>query len=55
MDVKGLRDALLVRNHVIDCFEEAEHLDDQAPTTSLPSSSSAGVQPESRPRQTRTI
>jgi NADH:ubiquinone reductase (H+-translocating) len=31
MDVKGLRDALLVRNHVIDCFEEAEHLDGQAP------------------------
>jgi NADH:ubiquinone reductase (H+-translocating) len=31
MDVKGLRDALRVRNHVIDCFEEAEHLDDQAP------------------------
>src|SRR5215218_5203436 len=29
MDVKGLRDALRVRNHVIDCFEEAEHLDDQ--------------------------
>jgi NADH dehydrogenase len=27
MDVKGLRDALRVRNHVIDCFEEAEHLD----------------------------
>jgi NADH:ubiquinone reductase (H+-translocating) len=31
MDVKGLRDALRVRNHVIDCFEEAEHLEDQAP------------------------
>jgi NADH dehydrogenase len=31
MDVKGLRDALRVRNHVIDCFEEAEHLDDQVP------------------------
>ena len=31
MDVKGLRDALRVRNHVIDCFEEAEHLDGQAP------------------------
>src|SRR5215218_6856844 len=29
MDVKGVRDALRVRNHVIDCFEEAEHLDDQ--------------------------
>ena len=29
MDVKGLRDALRVRNHVIDCFEKAEHLDDQ--------------------------
>ena len=29
MDVKGLGDALRVRNHVIDCFEEAEHLDDQ--------------------------
>jgi NADH:quinone reductase (non-electrogenic) len=31
MDVKGLRDALRVRNHVIDCFEEAEHLESQAP------------------------
>ena len=31
MDVKGLRDALRVRNHVIDCFLEAEHLDGQAP------------------------
>jgi NADH dehydrogenase len=31
MDVKGLGDALRVRNHVIDCFEEAEHLDEQAP------------------------
>src|SRR5918997_1443652 len=31
MDVKGLRDALRVRNHVIDCFEEAEHLDGTAP------------------------
>jgi NADH dehydrogenase len=31
MDVKGVRDALRVRNHVIDCFEEAEHLDDQLP------------------------
>ena len=31
MDVKGLGDALRVRNHVIDCFEEAEHLDDRAP------------------------
>ena len=31
MEVKGLRDALRVRNHVIDCFEEAEHLDGQAP------------------------
>jgi len=30
MDVKGLRDALRVRNHVIDRFEEAEHVDDQA-------------------------
>src|SRR5215204_4586432 len=30
MDVKGLRDALQVRNHVIDRFEEAEHLDDHA-------------------------
>jgi NADH dehydrogenase len=29
MDVKGLGDALRVRNHVIDCFEEAEHPDDQ--------------------------
>src|ERR687893_613424 len=31
MDVKGLRDALRVRNHVIDRFEEAEHLDEKAP------------------------
>ena len=31
MDVKGLRDALRVRNHVIDCFEKAEHLEDRAP------------------------
>jgi NADH:ubiquinone reductase (H+-translocating) len=31
MDVKGLRDALRVRNHVIDRFEEAEHLDGRAP------------------------
>jgi NADH dehydrogenase len=31
MDVKGLGDALRVRNHVIDCFEEAEHLDDRSP------------------------
>jgi NADH:ubiquinone reductase (H+-translocating) len=31
MDIKGLRDALLVRNHVIDRFEEAEHLEDRAP------------------------
>jgi NADH:ubiquinone reductase (H+-translocating) len=31
MDVKGLSDALRVRNHVIDRFEEAEHLDDRAP------------------------
>jgi NADH dehydrogenase len=31
MDVKGLRDALRVRNHVIDCFERAEHLDEEAP------------------------
>ncbi len=30
MDIKGLRDALLVRNHVIDRFEEAEHLEDRA-------------------------
>src|SRR5215216_5700700 len=29
LDVKGLGDALRVRNHVIDCFEEAEHPDDQ--------------------------
>src|SRR5215210_4147291 len=28
--VKGLRDAMRIRNHVIDCFEEAEHLGDQA-------------------------
>jgi NADH dehydrogenase len=26
LDTKGLRDALQVRNHVIDCFEEAERL-----------------------------
>jgi NADH dehydrogenase len=26
MDIKGLRNALQVRNHVIDCFEEAERL-----------------------------
>src|SRR3712207_8177773 len=26
MDIKGLRDALLVRNHIIDRFEEAERL-----------------------------
>jgi NADH dehydrogenase len=31
MDVKGLRDALRVRHHVIDRLEEAEHLDDKAP------------------------
>ncbi len=31
LDIKGLRDALLVRNHVIDRFEEAEHLKDRAP------------------------
>jgi NADH:ubiquinone reductase (H+-translocating) len=31
MDIKGLRDALRVRNHVIDCFEEAERLGDAAP------------------------
>jgi NADH dehydrogenase len=31
MDIKGLRDALQVRNHVIDCFEDAEHLGDEAP------------------------
>src|SRR5918998_3566814 len=30
MDIKGLRDALRVRNHVIDRFEEAEHLGDRA-------------------------
>ena len=30
MDIKGLRDALQVRNHVIDRFEEAEHLGDRA-------------------------
>ena len=30
-NVKGLRDALRVRNHVIDCFEEAEHLEDRLP------------------------
>ena len=31
LDVKGLSDALRVRNHVIDRFEEAEHLDNRAP------------------------
>src|SRR3712207_4217480 len=31
MDVKGLRDALRVRHHVIDRFEEGEHLDGKAP------------------------
>ena len=31
MDIKGLRDALRVRNHVIDCFEEAEHLAERPP------------------------
>src|SRR5215217_7476700 len=31
MDIKGLRDALRVRNHVIDCFEQAERLRDAAP------------------------
>jgi NADH:ubiquinone reductase (H+-translocating) len=31
MDIKGLRDALRVRNHVIDRFERAEHLDEEAP------------------------
>ncbi len=31
LDVKGLSDALRVRNHVIDRFEEAEHLDGRAP------------------------
>jgi NADH dehydrogenase len=31
MDIKGLPDALRVRNHVIDCFEEAQRLGDGAP------------------------
>jgi NADH:ubiquinone reductase (H+-translocating) len=31
LDVKGLSDALRVRNHLIDRFEEAEHLDGRAP------------------------
>src|SRR5215213_6592245 len=31
MDIKGLRDALRVRNHVIDCFEQAERLRDATP------------------------
>jgi NADH:ubiquinone reductase (H+-translocating) len=31
MDTKGLRDALQVRNHVIDCFEEAERLRGELP------------------------
>src|SRR5215211_5034293 len=29
LDVKGLRDALRIRNHVIDRLEEAEHLEDR--------------------------
>src|SRR5215212_5143087 len=35
MYIKGLRDALRVRNHVIDCFEKAEHLGDEAPDALL--------------------
>ena len=31
MDIKGLRDALRVRNHVIDCMEKAERLGDDVP------------------------
>jgi NADH dehydrogenase len=31
MDIKGLPDALRVRNHVIDCLERAERLGDAAP------------------------
>ena len=31
MDIKGLPDALRVRNHVIDCLEKAERLRDAAP------------------------
>jgi NADH:ubiquinone reductase (H+-translocating) len=31
LDVKGLGDALRIRNHVIDRFEEAEHLEDRPP------------------------
>src|SRR5215211_6564976 len=31
MDVKGLRDALRVRNRVIDCLERAERLGDEVP------------------------
>jgi NADH dehydrogenase len=31
LDTKGLRDALRVRNHVIDCFEEAERLRGELP------------------------
>jgi NADH dehydrogenase len=31
MDIKGLPDALRVRNHVIDCLEQAERLGDAAP------------------------
>jgi NADH:ubiquinone reductase (H+-translocating) len=31
MDIKGLRDALRVRNHIIDCFEQAERLGDATP------------------------
>jgi NADH dehydrogenase len=31
MDIKGLRDALQVRNHVIDCFEEAERSGGELP------------------------
>jgi NADH dehydrogenase len=31
LDLKGLRDALRVRNHTIDCFEQAERLGGEAP------------------------
>jgi hypothetical protein len=54
MHVKGLRDALMVRNHVIDLFEEAERLGKKPPTPCSPSSSSEAAPPGSRPRPTRT-
>ena len=54
MDIKGLPDALRVRNHVIDCFEEAQRFGMGPPTSCSPSSSSEGDLPGSRPRPTCT-